>query len=185
MKKEVGKFRDGIFDLRTRRFGKLAEIMIKIHDSLSDPVNNFHDLYDEKSDKRIEVKFSTAQKAHQIPINPGNIIESVYNATNEERMMKSDEWQKYPFDSNIQQVKPDEFDVLYYGLFFTDKVMIFKLTPEDLDKEVRYSNRQHKGNVGEGQFHLNQDTYQYHLGNFFEAEYTYSELFELFQSISG
>lgn len=183
MDKKAEKLRDGIFDLHTRRFGKVAELMIKYYDALGDPKNKFHDLYDHDQDVKIEVKFSRAQKSHNEAVNEDNIIKSIENASIEERMFKSKEWKKYSFDCNIQQVKPSEFDILYYGIFFEDKVMVFKIDPSDLDKAIQYSNKQHKGNVGEGQFHLNQSTYARHLENFFETEFTYGELYELFSSM--
>lgn len=60
--------------------------------------------------------------------------------------------------------------------------MIFKLTPPDLKKLKYASDKQHKGNVGEGQFHLNEKTYEFHLQNFFERKITYEELVELLQT---
>ncbi|NMA82414.1 MAG: hypothetical protein GX962_00935, partial [Epulopiscium sp.] len=43
-----------------------------------------------------------------------------------------------------------------------------------------YSDFQHKGNEGEGQFHLNQDTINYHFDHHFKQWLTYEELYELF-----
>lgn len=43
-----------------------------------------------------------------------------------------------------------------------------------------YSDFQHKGNEGEGQFHLNQKTIGWHLENKFVQWLTYGELYELF-----
>jgi hypothetical protein len=58
-------------------------------------------------------------------------------------------------------------------------VQIFKITPDRINKDIRYSDKQHFGNKGEGQFHLNNATYQYHLKNFMEAELTYDEVLNL------
>lgn len=173
------KIRDGIFSLHTRRFGKIPEIMIKKLLSYDAGQNQFHDLYDPERKLRVEVKFSRALKAAEEPINEENVIDSLlYISTNEARMFNSDEWHKYKFDCNIQQVKQKEFDVLYYGIFFADVIMIFKLTPPDLSKLKYASDKQHKGNIGEGQFHLNEKTFEYHLNNFFERKLTYEQLVE-------
>ena len=58
----VQEFRDGIFALRTRRFGSVAEILIKkmYGYSFSNVLN--YDLKDVNQDLRIEVKFSTVLK---------------------------------------------------------------------------------------------------------------------------
>jgi hypothetical protein len=94
-------------------------------------------------------------------------------------MFKSNEWKKYKFDCNIQQVKRKEFDTLYYGIFFSDRVAVFKISGSDIGSAINYSDKQHKGNIGEGQFHLNQDTYAYHLENHLVVELTYAQILKL------
>jgi hypothetical protein len=44
---------------------------------------------------------------------------------------------------------------------------------------VGYSDRQHKGNVGEGQFHITQKNLQSHLGKYFNKTLSYDELYQL------
>ena len=106
-------------------------------------------------------------------------MRGILEASDEQRMFKSSAWKNNPFDCNIQQVKPKHFDILYYGVFFSDKVVIFKIIPSQLNKAINYSKKQHRGNKGEGQFHLNNDTYQYHLNNFKERELTYKEILNI------
>ena len=43
-----------------------------------------------------------------------------------------------------------------------------------------YSNKQHRGNEGEGQFHLNQDNLTFHREKYLQKTMTYEELYELF-----
>ena len=43
-----------------------------------------------------------------------------------------------------------------------------------------YSDKQHRGNKGEGQFHINNDNIKYHRENNLERKLTYEELYELF-----
>ena len=123
----ISEFRDGIFALRTRRFGTVAEIMI---------AKMF------------------------------NLLES----------------NKYRCDCNIQQVKRKEFDILYYGLFFADKIEIFKMNTSDVFDCPGYSDKQHRGNEGEGQFHLNQDNLDYHRAHYYVASLTYEELYNLLRN---
>ena len=54
---DAEKLRDGIFALRTRRFGSVAECMIKRILKCSLAQSLFHDLYDDALRHRIEVKF--------------------------------------------------------------------------------------------------------------------------------
>lgn len=72
------------------------------------------DLKDLEKNKRIEVKFSTVMKTNQSVINSENVIEECINANLIERMIKSTDVKKEKFDCNIQQIKPQEFDILYY-----------------------------------------------------------------------
>ncbi len=173
------QLRNGIFALNTRRFGTVAEHLIKILANTNWGKDFSHDLYDENTNQRVEVKFSRALKANPRTIQESNIIEEIINADDSKRMFASTEWREHKFDCNIQQIKKKQFDVLYYGIFFSDKVQIFKITPDRINKDIRYSDKQHFGNKGEGQFHLNNATYEYHLKNFLEAELTYDEVLNL------
>jgi hypothetical protein len=183
MDDEIEQFRDGIFSLHTRRFGKVPEIIIKHLYGFSDPHTNFYDLHDDDNDLKVEVKFGRALErppSKLQSISTDNLLEAVEFEDLKTRMFSSYSWKETDFDTNIQQVKGEEFDVLYYGMFFSDIIKIFKLNSEDLNDAIRFSNKQHKGNVGEGQFHLNPETYQYHLDNFFDRDLTYPDVFELF-----
>ena len=58
----IEEFRDGIFALRTRRFGMIAEIMIKKLYDFDESGSLAFDKIDKNSNERIEVKFSTVMK---------------------------------------------------------------------------------------------------------------------------
>jgi hypothetical protein len=171
--------REGIFALNTRRFGSVAEVMIKRLVECGKAKNQFHDLYDDHEKKRIEVKFSRVLKAADTSVTVETILKCVEEATSIYRLVACDDWKKTKFDCNIQQIKRAEFDVLYYGLFFFDKIMIFKIHSQDIGASIFYSDRQHKGNVGEGQFHINQDTLQIHIDKFLYNELDYDQLLDL------
>ena len=172
---------DGIFALHTRRFGTVAEVLIKILANADWGKSISHDLYDEKSLGRIEVKFSRALRKNTSTIKETNILEQIVSADDAKRMFKSTEWEENEFDCNIQQIKRKEFETLYYGIFFSDIVKIFKIRSIDIgkDKKIKYSDKQHYGNVGEGQFHLNNKTYVYHIENYIEKDLTYKEILDL------
>lgn len=184
MKKIVEELRDGIFALNTRRFGTIAELVIASKYGFEKSINQFHDAYDIKKKQRIEIKFSRAMKANEKPITLFSASEQCINADLSNRALESRAIHRFSFDSNIQQVKCVEFDVLYYGLFFSDKIAIFKAKSEQVKKMKGYSDKQHKNNVGEGQFHLNQDSIDYHFENFFVEWLTYEELHKLFSNES-
>jgi hypothetical protein len=66
------KFRDGIFALRTRRFGSVAECMVKRLRKYGKAKSLFHDLFDEEKKQRVEVKFSTVLKKAEKTVTEAN-----------------------------------------------------------------------------------------------------------------
>lgn len=180
MNDEIKEFRDGIFALRTRRFGTVAELMIEALYSYTCSKNQFHDRYDEVGKQRVEIKFSTVMKANEATINRHNMIDQSKKANLGNRALRSTEMHQYNFDCNIQQIKRTEFDVLYYGLFFSDQIAIFKMSSDEVLHCPGYSDFQHKGNAGEGQFHLNRNSIDYHFENHFLQWLSYEELYNLF-----
>lgn len=179
MTNEIKEFRDGIFALRTRRFGTIAELMIETLYNFKSPHNQFHDRYNEVGHQRIEIKFSTVMKTNEAIINRSNAIDQCKKANLGNRALNSTDMYTYDFDCNIQQVKRLEFDVLYYGMFFADRIAIFKMLSNEITSCYGYSNKQHKGNKGEGQFHLNHNSIDYHMQNHFVKWLTYEELYNL------
>ena len=177
---EIKEFRDGIFALRTRRFGTVAELMVGELFNYYKAHNQFHDRYDAVTDKRIEIKFSTVMKANESRIYYDNLIDQARKANVGNRAMNSNDIDKFSFDCNIQQIKRAEFDILYYGLFFSDRIAIFRMTSEEVLSCPGYSDFQHKGNEGEGQFHLNQSSIGWHFENRFVQWLSYEELYEMF-----
>lgn len=165
---DVKTFRDNLFAMNTRRFGTVMEMVVK---NLTD--TNFSDNihYDLKvgtginPNTKIEVKFSRAERKHTRKVTDYNVLDVIQLEGLSLRMFPYGDWKHTQFDCNIQQVKKNEFDVLFYGVLFADRVVIFMATPEQINENMNYSNRQHKGNEGEGQFHINQKTLQYHMDN--------------------
>lgn len=171
--------REGIFNLNTRRFGTVAEVMIRRLFKLGKSKNQFHDLYDDLQNHRVEVKFSTVRKKNNRVITEESVLKCIEDELSSNRQVKFDEWSSTEFDCNIQQIKRDQFEVLYYGMFFNDRVVIFRILSGEIGPKINYSDKQHKGNEGEGQFHLNEKTLKVHLDNYLYQSMTYEELFDL------
>ena len=182
MEISIEKFIQGIFALNTRRFGTVAEIMIKKLYRLLWSGTHQYDLYDENKEKCIEVKFSRVTKEHEEKINEKNVLSQCISAAYlKNRSMYSDEANKFSFDCNIQQIKCRNFDYLFYGLFFMDCIEIYGIPSTDVYNIPGYSDHQHEGNVGEGQFHLNNSSIDFHRENCYQMRLTYDELYELLQ----
>lgn len=61
------------------------------------------------------------------------------------------------FDMNFQQLKPGLCDVFVWVAAWRDVIRYWAMASSEVERNARYSHRQHRGNVGEGQLHLNQD----------------------------
>ena len=63
---------------------------------------------------------------------------------------------KTTFDMNFQQIKPACCDVFVWLAAWRDVVKCWVIPSHDVVNHPDYSKGQHRGNVGEGQLHLNQ-----------------------------
>lgn len=61
---------------------------------------------------------------------------------------------KKPFDMNFQQVKPKCCNVFVWIGVWRDTIKYWVLSSKELKNNKYYSNKMHRGNVGEGQLHL-------------------------------
>lgn len=64
---------------------------------------------------------------------------------------------KRPFDMNFQQIKPKCADVFLWIAVWRDEIKYWVLSRTEVKKNKYFSKGQHRGNVGEGQLHLNRD----------------------------
>ncbi len=62
-----------------------------------------------------------------------------------------------PFDMNFQQIKPKHCDVFVWVAVWRDAIKYWIFASKDIEKNKYYSRGQHRGNIGEGQLHLNRD----------------------------
>jgi hypothetical protein len=76
------------------------------------------------------------------------------------------------FDMNFQQVKPACCDVFIWVGVWRDLIRYWVLASKEVESNRYYSRGQHRGNVGEGQLHLNRDN----LAEFKKYEARFSEL---------
>lgn len=179
------QLRDAIFSMNTRRFGTVAEVMIKRLAGLGKGQSIFHDLYDGAAGKRVEVKFSTVRRRSERKLDENSVLACLEDELAANRQVKFAEWKEAEFDCNIQQVKKEEFEELYYGLFFHDQILIFRIGSGEIGEEIGYSDRQHKGNEGEGQFHITQKNLEKHMKSWLKAKLSYEELLELLSAGAG
>lgn len=175
---DVKTFRDNLFQMNTRRFGSVMELAVRNLTRSTDPTNIHHDL-NTSTGTKIEVKFSRVMKKHDTNITDTNVLDVIEGEGLSIRLFPFGEWEQHSFDCNIQQLKKEEFDILFYGMLFADRVVIFMATPDQIGDSMKYSDKQHKGNVGEGQFHIKPDTLPYHLEKHYFASLSYADLLKV------
>lgn len=188
-KENIEQFKQGIFSLRTN-FGELAQLILEKDMGLATSDDNSYDLKGDDGCK-IEVKFSRAYKK-DIPLTAKNAVDICSHFSTMVYTSSEAEEKTSDYDCNIQQLKPDCFDALYYGVFFSDKVEIFRADrsefPDSVDsyKSNKVAARkklpgyalQHKGG-DECQFHITKNTHKYHHDHFHVKDITYEELYDL------
>jgi hypothetical protein len=169
---------ESIINLNTRKFGDVCEILItKIVDNLkqSDDLS-----YDKNlGSKKVEIKFSRAFNKSD-PITEKNIRE-VLLENNASKLINDKDKNIKKWDCNIQQVKVKCFDILYYGVCFRETIYIFKITSNQLikDETIKFSSKQHRGNTGEGQFHIKKNNIDYHIKKYLVKTLSYEEMWKL------
>ena len=187
--KNIDQFKQGVFSLRTN-FGELAQLMLQKDMGLHPSDDNSYDLKDDAG-RRIEVKFSRAYKK-AIPITASNAIDLCSNCSTMVYESSESEKKTADYDCNIQQLKPDCFDSLYYGVFFSDKIEIFHAPrsefPDSVDSFIKDKAAarkklpgyalQHKGGE-ECQFHIKKTTHKHHREHSHVKDLTYEELYDL------
>ena len=62
-----------------------------------------------------------------------------------------------PFVMNFQQTKPKHFDVIVWVGVWLDRILCWALSSHEVGGHRRFSDKQHRDNVGEGQLHVTQD----------------------------
>ncbi len=62
-----------------------------------------------------------------------------------------------PFDMNLQQTKPSCCDVFIWVAVWRDLIRYWVLASNEVAQSKYFSDKQHRGNVGEGQLHLTQE----------------------------
>lgn len=176
---EAKAFRDGLFSLETRRFGAIGELIVSTLYDMSPSHTLEYDLMD--GENRIECKFCRVFKKHPKAIRKDNLINEVLNARTEQRLIsyydKDAEW-----IVNFAQIKPRCFDKLYFGVFFSDGILVFNMTSEQVKELKKYSDKQHRGNKGEGQFGMSNRDLDEFYGKYHGTLYSYEVIYHLFKN---
>lgn len=157
-----------LYNLSSKKFGSVwAEVHLKeIAPNLALSGTQDFDFVLPPENVRIEVKASRATDAKSnIPFAQKSLF------------FGSDK----KFDMNFQQIKPRFCDVFVWIAVWRDAILYWVISSFEVENNKYFSDRQHKGNVGEGQLHIKQnniDDFQKYLTNSAELEKAIRGAFE-------
>lgn len=175
---DLTNFKNGIVSLSNKHFGQFNEFMLKRLLDVGYSDSMYYDLQD--GQQRIEVKFSRAYDKPNVVFNESTAYSIVMNQTVKPLLYCHEALNTSKFLCNFQHVKETEFDLLFYGIYFADRVMVFLLTKDDWNDPNLCFGRQSLGNSVERQFRIDSKSLPYHLENYHLLTLSYSDLKTLF-----
>lgn len=248
--KSVNNITNKFIGLSPKKFGTFTECLTRHEHSFLPPLDSSHDAISDNGEK-IEIKASRV-----ILTSENNKAKNMYQSLDglQTSLASFQDLFTGNFICNIQQVKPEVFDTIYYSLFLNDVILEFTMKSEEISKQssrqeaalimfidelkdfkhseskhilqrlkqispddttnllkclsehcttspshkklrefffnselfdvlytrskMGYSGKQHRGNEGEGQFHIKSTNIHYHLANNFYQAYTYYDFVE-------
>ncbi len=180
--------RDGIFLAASRTYGEqYIEPLIRSHFNLSEPKGNDYDAID-RSGKKFEIKASKVLKQTGNMDKKKSIVDRIIFENDNlptNRLVSFHNSGKSDYGANIQNVKRDHFEELFYVLLFEDCMKVFKVhhskissIPNWSDKHGRYDQ------LGKsGQFAVNKSNIEWHLEKCLVETFTYKYATEVYNKI--
>jgi hypothetical protein len=140
---EGGNKYQHLYDLSSKKFGSVwAETHVKtVVPNLLISTSSDFDFLLPPENIRIEVKASRATDS-----------KSNKSFTEKSILFRSDK----KYDMNFQQIKPRLCDVFIWIGIWRDLIQYWVLSSFEVEHNSSYADKQHKGNVGEGQLHIKQ-----------------------------
>ena len=139
MKNEELKLRDVIFSLHTRKFGNVVEKLVEtILIEFGFIVKKSTDLsYDRQiNSSNDEIKGSRVLGKSVLNLENENIIESLFSHDTN-RFVNIENSSETEWDCNIQQIKLELFNTLWYVLFFGNCVAVFKIERDNILNDIQ------------------------------------------------
>lgn len=184
--REAMKIRDGIFVAPSRTYAETyVEPLIRSLYSLSPADNNSYDAKASDGTK-YEIKTSKVmKKKSRIKGSMFNRIVAENDASPLFRFFPFEEAKKIEFDSNIQNVKRDDFDVLLYVLLFADYIKIFEIKAEDVASVPNWSDKHGRYDAfgKSGQFSINQTNIDKHISKWLKKTITWNEAADIYRKL--
>jgi hypothetical protein len=174
------KIKNTIIGIAPKKLGNLVEDIIR-QQFCFEKVNKNTEYDACKELRRIEIKSSRALE--EIADTDNDYFS--YLVSYSRSLIKIEDLKTKTYVCNIQQVKPKLFDDLYYTLVVNEGILVFKMTKKEIknDKKIAFSGKQHRGNIGEGQFHIKKANIQHHMDTYHIKTLLWSDIFKTLEKI--
>lgn len=173
--------RNGIVGLGSSPFGTADETISRAVNGFEHYTGTDFDNIDPATGDRIENKGSRAYLAGDV-CHEDTLAFCLQEANSQKALATSTEDQRY-YNCNINSLKVELFDWLYYTLYFSDVVMFFRMPCDDLEKQYCY-NKQGNSNKKsvEGHMYINAGNLQHFMNKYHYLTLTYDEIAEKLES---
>jgi len=171
-----------IVAMSPKKIGTFLEDILQYHFNIEDNGNVNSENDGKKDGKNIEIKCSRViydnigehEDKYEYLINSKKTLLSIDKLLTDKK-----------YDCNMQQVKPGYFDEIYYTILTQEGFIVFKMTSDQVltDKNITYSDKQHRGNTGEGQFHLKKSNIEYHINTYMIDTISWKTVIEVLKKI--
>ena len=124
--------------------GHLKELVPELEKPTKKLDPNYSGAYDMLLDRRIRIEVKASRAVDFYSREP-LYIKALTSTTDKQ------------FDMNFQQIKPAYCDVFIWVAVWRDLIRYWVLSSKEVEASKYFSKGQHRGNIGEGQLHLNKD----------------------------
>ncbi|MBS0210318.1 MAG: hypothetical protein JSS27_15335 [Planctomycetes bacterium] len=121
--------------------GHLKELVPELAKSTKKLDSNYSGQYDFLLDGRVRIEVK-ASRAVDAGVDAPLYVKALSSVSTK------------PFWMNFQQIKPACCDVIVWIAVWRDQIRYWVLSSHEVETHPDYSKTQHRGNVGEGQFHV-------------------------------
>jgi hypothetical protein len=155
--------------------------LTKSVDNSHDAINQFKEHGELKSSKTLRKVYPKRKEKSLL-----NQIISIQETTETNRMIPFADCKTADYLSNIQNIKRDDFEYMYYVLLFEDCAKIFFIKSEDVEKVPNWSPKHGRyDELGKsGQFPIDKSNIQYHLNNHLIDTMTWIEITDIYIELS-
>ena len=166
-------FRNNMIHSDSKSFGSLFEIIVASLCNFQESNDLGHDRVCSNNQNRIEVKACRAFKSNKKT--GKKLVKWMLQENSHKSLVCDAEKSTAEWSSNICQIKPKYFDILYYAAVFYDRIYIFAISSDQIKMEKGYCKKQHRDGTM-GQMYVGPKNIDYHIKNYLYKSLSYEQV---------